>query len=115
MPDTVKDLLSLNGESLSLITIEGVKVWIAKGVKYQCIYDLVGFTEDGKPRYRCIYLLVNSSEPFVLVTTRVGKHGAEVRLFNIWPGLFKHHHEFGDGRNLCFDGKFGLILDLEKL
>lgn len=114
MPDTAKDLLSFNGDSLSLITIDGVKDWIAKGTLFQCIYDLVGFTEDGKPRYRCIYVLADSSESFVLVTTRVGKHGAEVRLFNIWPGLFKHHHEFGDGRSLCFDGEFDLSLAQER-
>jgi len=30
MPDTAEDLLSFKGDSLSLITIEGVKDWIAK-------------------------------------------------------------------------------------
>lgn len=45
-----------------------------------------------------------------IVTTRVGQHGADVRLFNIWPRLFRHHNEFGDGRRLCFDREFGLTL-----
>lgn len=87
MLDTTEGLLSFKGDSLSLNTIEGVKDWIANGTPFQCIYDLVGLTKDGKPRYRCIYVLAESSESFVLVTTRVGKHGAEVRLFNIWLGL----------------------------
>ncbi|MDK3075576.1 hypothetical protein QO034_21135 [Sedimentitalea sp. JM2-8] len=104
------DLLSHKGKILSLITIDGVKDWTAKGIGFQCAYDLVGFTTDQKPRYRCIYVLSENSEAFVLVTTRVGKHGADVRLFNIWPGLFRHHNEFGDGRRLCFDREFGLIL-----
>ena len=110
MTATGHDLLSYRGKILSLITIDGVKDWIAKGIGFQCSYDLVGYTADRKPRYRCIYVLNESSEAFVLVTTRVGKHGADVRLFNIWPGLFRHHDEFGDGRRLCFDREFGLTL-----
>ena len=100
--------LRFKGEVLSLVTIEGVKSWMSKGTPYRCVYEPVEFTGDGKPRYRCIYLKGESAKPFVLVTTRVGEQGAEVRLFNIWPGLFKHHHEFGDGRKLCFDREFSL-------
>ncbi|KEJ96868.1 hypothetical protein SAMN05444149_1049 [Pseudosulfitobacter pseudonitzschiae] len=110
MTNNPDKLLLKNGEPLSLITIDGVKDWLAKGIRFHCDYDLIGFTQDGKPRYRCIYVLPDADKPFVLVTTRIGKHGPEVRLFNIWPGLFKHHHEFGDGRMICFDGSFGLAL-----
>ena len=79
-----------------LITIDGVKDLIGSGVDFRCRYELVEFTDDGKPRYQCV------------VSTRFGPYGPEPRLFNIWPGLFKHHHEFGDGRPLCFDREFAI-------
>ena len=47
----------------------------------------------------------------ILVSTRFGPYGPEPRLFNIWPGLFKHHHEFGDGRTLCFDSDYSIPFD----
>ena len=39
-----------------LITIDGVKDLSEKGIAFRCRYELVGFTDDGKPRYQCIYL-----------------------------------------------------------
>ena len=111
----VSSLTKYGEKNLSLITIDGVKDLIAGGVSFQCHYDLAGFTEDSKPRYRCIYMPSDDLDWFVLVATRVGKHGPDVRLFNIWPGLFKHHHAFGDGRSLCFDGRFGLSLVQENI
>lgn len=104
------DLIHLNGQLLSLVTIDGVKAWSAQGIVFQCHYDLIGFTGDGKPQYRCVYMKGEEDKPFVLVATRVGEEGPDVRLFNIWPGLFKHHHEFGDGRRLCFDKDFDISL-----
>ena len=115
MPVFVSNLTKYGERNLSLITIDGVKDLTARGVSFQCNYDLAGFTEDGKPQYRCIYMPSDDPNWFVLVATRVGKHGPDVRLFNIWPGLFKHHHEFGDGRSLCFNGKFGLNLVEEEI
>ena len=100
------DLVLLAGKPMALVTIDRVKMWLADRLPFICKYDLVGFTSDGKPRYRCIYMMGETGEPFVLVSTRVGEQGADVRLFNIWPGIFKHHHEFGDGRALSFDGDF---------
>ncbi|ETX13523.1 hypothetical protein OCH239_10045 [Roseivivax halodurans JCM 10272] len=92
-----------------LITIDGVKDLIGSGVDFRCRYELVGFTDDGKPRYQCVYLREREPEA-VLVSTRFGPYGPEARLFNIWPGLFKHHHEFGDGRNLCFGSDYTIAL-----
>ena len=94
-----------------LITIDGVKDLIGSGVDFRCRYELVGFTDDGKPRYQCVYLREGEPEA-VLVSTRFGPFGPEARLFNIWPGLFKHHHEFGDGRDLCFDGEYNIAFDV---
>jgi len=93
-----------------LITIDGVKDLIGSGVDFRCRYELVGFTDDGKPRYQCVYLRKGEPEA-VLVSTRFGPYGPEARLFNIWPGLFKHHHEFGDGRPLTFDGEYNIAFD----
>lgn len=94
-----------------LITIDGVKDLIGSGVDYRCRYELVGFTDDGKPRYQCIYLREGEPEA-VLVSTRFGPYGPEARLFNIWPGLFKHHHEFGDGNALTFDEAYNIVFDV---
>lgn len=112
MSETSENLLSFNGAPAAPITIDGVKDLIEQKVPFRCVYDLVGFTQDGKPRYRCVYVLKENSEAFALVATRIGKRGAEVRLFNIWPGLFKHHHEFGDGKPLCFDAEFRLKVEV---
>lgn len=90
-----------------LITIDGVKDLIASDVAFRCRYELVGFTDDGKPRYQCIYLRDGEPEA-ILVSTRITPYGPEPRYFNIWPGLFKHHLEFGDGRLLCFGGDYGV-------
>ncbi len=93
-----------------LITIDGVKDLIGSGTGFRCRYELVGFTDDGKPRYQCVYLREGEPEA-VLVSTRFGPYGPEARLFNIWPGLFKHHHEFGDGHALTFDGQYNIAFD----
>lgn len=95
-----------------LITIDGVKDLIGSGVDFRCRYELVGFTDDGKPRYQCVYLREGEPEA-VLVSTRFGPYGPDARLFNIWPGLFKHHHEFGDGHDLLFDRDYNIVFDAE--
>ncbi len=93
-----------------LITIDGVKDLQEEGIAYRCRYELVGFTDDGKPRYQCIYLREGEPEA-ILVSTRITPHGPEPRYFNIWPGLFKHHLEFGDGRDLRFDPDYSITLE----
>ncbi|MFK7943123.1 MAG: hypothetical protein AB8B85_09455, partial [Paracoccaceae bacterium] len=86
-----------------LITIKGVKSLMTDGSRFQCRYDLVELN-DGTPRYPCIYLV--DGRESILITDRVSAHGIEARLFNIWPGLFKHHFEFGDGTDLAFGSDF---------
>lgn len=86
-----------------LITIKGVKALMTDGPRFQCRYDMVELI-DGKPRYQCIYLVGDKES--ILISDRVSENGVEPRLFNVWPGLFKHHFEFGDGTNLSFDRDF---------
>ncbi|MCG7521902.1 hypothetical protein [Ruegeria sp. Ofav3-42] len=93
-----------------LITIDGVKDLIESGVDFRCRYELVEFADDGKPRYQCVYLREGEPEA-ILVATRFGPYGPDARLFNIWPGLFKHHVEFGDGRPLCFGLDYSIAFD----
>lgn len=86
-----------------LITIRGVKALMADGARFQCRYDLVELS-DGKPRYQCIYLVGDKES--ILISDRVSEQGVEPRLFNFWPGLFKHHFEFGDGTDLTIGRDF---------
>lgn len=83
-----------------LITIRGVRALVSEGVAFQCRYDLIELT-NGKPRYQCIYLAAGKES--ILISDRVSENGVEPRLFNLWPGLFKHHFEFGDGTDLTFN------------
>ena len=66
-----------------LITLDGVKDLQKKGIAFRCRYELVGFTDDGKPRYQCIYLREGEPEA-ILVSTRITPLGPEARYFNIW-------------------------------
>ena len=45
------------------------------------------------------------------MSTRITPLGPEARYFNIWPGLFKHHLDFGDGRDLRFDADYGIAFE----
>jgi hypothetical protein len=86
-----------------LITIKGVRALMSGSSKFLCRYDLVELI-DGKPRYQCIYI-VNGKES-ILISDRVSENGVEPRLFNFWPGLFKHHFEFGDEADLTIGRDF---------
>lgn len=91
-------------------TIDLVKQWQKSGNAFTIAYEPEGFTADGKPQYRATYTLTDNGQRDALVSTHLTEHGPDVRLFNLWPGLFKHHHEFGDGRKLVFDDAFGVSL-----
>ena len=83
----------------TLITIEGVKELINEGRDFTCEYLLVGFTVDGKPRYQVFYL--HGDERAHLIAAKVQAQGGSApRVFNLWPGLVRHHQEYGDGRPL---------------
>ena len=86
-------------KSYSLITIEGVKELIQAGKYFRCRYDLVGYTSDGCPIYNCVYVSKDGRET-VLIAMRASVDGVEARKFKLWPGLVRHHFEFGDGTEL---------------
>ncbi len=52
-----------------LITIDGVKDLQERGIAFRCRYELVGFTNDGKPRYQCIYLRKGEPEAILALQT----------------------------------------------
>lgn len=83
----------------TLITIDGVRELLVDGTPFKCRYEFVGLASDNAPKYHCIYSHQGSDA--ILVRSKIGRTGAEAREFNLWPGLFKHHHEFGDGTSLC--------------
>jgi len=87
-----------------LITVEGVRERIEKGLDFTCRYDLVGFANDERPRYVCVYLFENKEH--ILISTKVTAAGIKPKILSVWPGLFKHHFEFGDKTNLCFNSDY---------
>lgn len=82
-----------------IISVDLVRELQARGIEFRCRYDLLDYDRTDTPRYLCVYLLENGSEE-TLITTRVGKGGGKNRRFSLWPGLFKHHEEYGDGSHL---------------
>jgi hypothetical protein len=85
----------------TLITLDGVKDLLTRRVAFDCRYDFLGVASDGIPKYHCIYLY--DGQEAMLVLSRLGKLGPAAREFNLWPGLFKHHKEFGGGSALCIN------------
>lgn len=107
---TPPELALLNGEPLGILTIKGLQSWIDDDIDFSSQYDQFGFTVDGRPRYRCIYLRDATKTHYILVDQGPTENAFNVRLLHIWPGLFRHHQEFGDGRKLCFDRDYRLTL-----
>ena len=86
-----------------LITIKAIKALMETGADFQCRYDLIELA-NGKPRYQCIY--ITGDKESILIADRVSENGVEPRLFSLWPGLLKHHFEFGDGTDLTIDRNY---------
>ena len=97
----------------TLITLDGVKDLIAKNVNFECRYELIGHAPNGIPRYSCIYKF--EGEEAILVLSRLGnKGGPKTREFNLWPGLFKHHEDFGGDTLLQIDAKSLQVTSIPK-
>ena len=96
--------------SFPLITVEGIKDLRRRGVSFRVRYELVE-PADGRrpPRYRCIYDIAGSG-PQLLVGSRITARGPGERTFLLWPGLFAHHAEFGDGRAVCVHADYSITL-----
>lgn len=86
-----------------LITIKGVRALLKSNQEFQCRYDLVEMS-NGKPSYQCIYLVAGKEK--ILIRDRTSERGVEPRIFNFWPGLFRHHHEFGDSSNITVEKNY---------
>jgi hypothetical protein len=87
-----------------LITVEGVRERMVKNQTFTCRYDLVGFANDGRPRYICVYLF--EGKEHILISSKVTAAGIKPKILAVWPGLFKHHFEFGDGTKICFSSDY---------
>lgn len=85
-----------------LLTLEDVRDLISQGTPFDVRYDLIRSGDDAQPRYQCSYVVQEGAETvhYTLVRYKPGVHGPEPRVFSLWPGLVRHHREFGDGTDL---------------
>ena len=84
----------------TLITLGIVKDLVQDQLPFRCRYDLVELGPNDKPRYSCVYLVGEDEK--ILISERATVRGVEPRLFILWPGLFGHHKNYGDGTELVF-------------
>ena len=87
-------------KATSLITLTGVREWIENDVKFEVEYELVEVSKENIPRYIAVYKRLDTKEDFVFISKNWSSHGPHARIFNLWPGVIRHHLEFGDGRPL---------------
>lgn len=89
----------------SLVTVAGVNSWKAKHQAFQVRYDLVKLgVRSGAPSYNCVYLV--DGQEFVLVATNAKPTGfIEDRKISLWPGVHRHHDQYGDGTMLVVDAQ----------
>lgn len=87
----------------SLVTVAGVNSWKSKNQAFQVRYDLVKLgVKSGAPAYNCVYIV--DGKEFVLVATNAKPTGfIEDRKISLWPGVHRHHHQYGDGTMLVVD------------
>ena len=85
-----------------LILLSDVRELIAQGTPFDVRYDLVGGGDYEHPRYQCTYVVTEDGETvdYTLVRQQPGPYGAKAREFLLWPGLVRHHREFGGGIDL---------------
>jgi hypothetical protein len=68
---------------------------------------------NGKPRYQCIYIVEGKER--ILIGSLTTERGVEPRYFTFWPGLFRHHHEFGDGSDITVGEDFIVTTEVRGL
>ena len=95
-----------------LITINGVRSLLKNNQEFQCRYDLVEMS-NGRPRYQCIYIVEGKER--ILIGSLTTERGVEPRYFTLWPGLFRHHHEFGDDSDLTINKDFIVTTEVRGL
>ena len=90
-----------------LILVEDVRDLISQGTPFRVRYDLVGNGRDGQPRYQCVYLVEEDGETvhYTLIRRQPGPYGVQPREFNLYPGLVRHHRDYGDGSRLSLSAR----------
>jgi hypothetical protein len=86
-----------------LILIEDMREVISQGTPFRVRYDLVRGGDNDRPIYQCVYEITEDDETihYTLVRQKPGPYGAQPREFGLYPGLLRHHREFGGGGRLC--------------
>ncbi|MCF6433161.1 MULTISPECIES: hypothetical protein [unclassified Leisingera] len=82
-----------------VISINDVAKLLKENAKFHCRYDYYDLGRSNSPRYTCTYILEDGAEE-ALISVRYAGGGVNKRLFSLWPGLYKHHREYGDGSEL---------------
>ena len=86
----------------SLVTVNGVEVWIEQGKQFSLRYDWIrnGAGANG-PVYNCIYTVAD--QDFTLVATNARGGFVKDRQLALYPGILASHHvRFGDGSNIMY-------------
>lgn len=89
----------INKRAKGVISIDGVAKLQKENAKFHCRYDFYDLGRSNSPRYTCTYILPDGTEE-VLISMRFSEGGVHERLFALWPGLFKHHRQYGDGTHI---------------
>jgi len=82
-----------------VISINDVVKLQKENAKFHCRYDFYDLGRSNSPRYSCTYILADGSEE-ALISMRIAEGEVRERLFALWPGLFKHHRQYGDGTQI---------------
>lgn len=83
-----------------VISIYDVAKLLKENAKFHCRYDYYDLGRSNSPRYTCTYIREDGSEAVLISVRYAGGGGVNKRLFSLWPGLYKHHREYGDGSEI---------------
>ena len=88
-----------NKRAAGVISIDGVAKLQKANARFHCRYNYHDLGRSNSPQYTCTYILPNGAEE-ALISMRFAEGGVRERLFALWPGLFKHHRQYGDGSHI---------------
>ncbi len=94
-----------------MITAVGVSELQHNGTKYEIRYELVELTEQEEPKYIAVYTIDGWDNEAVYISTNFRTGGPKARLFSIWPGIVKHHRQFGNGKTIRLDVQQDVVSD----
>ena len=67
------------------------------GEPFRVRYETLPWTD--RPTFLAVYTLADGAER-AFVTTRVSHRGIKPKVLALWPGVWSHHREYGDGEPL---------------